>query len=460
MKYLGRIIFATLALLAFVYCDNSKDDIYTEAIANGLTITALADGGSRTAFDGDEMVTSWSEGDALKIHISGDEHSEINDFEIIDVERGTFSNGDVQLNSEQTYNFFATYNALSVNANSAVVAIGDDEQLQNGNTTAHIAALDPLYGYCSSKPDAVSINMYHTAVVLKLNITNATGKNIEISSVRVKASTGVAIAGKYNLLYDVAEQAGELTLNSEGVDAITLSLNGFSANIGESATAWIATAPFAIAQGGSLLFTVVDSEGNEYDIIKSFDQGKNFQAGKVFATNLEISAVTPASQSVVFDFTDSSTFPSGTPTSGTNVTNNKLICSSGQYKTEIYATNGCYNGGKLSFNTMKKKSDNSEYATITLPQILGYYVSGIYFLNSKSSNSMKAELYKTDNPDTMLEDAKISISTSEFDSADLSTAGVNDDSPMFIKLLSESATGFIYGLKKLEITYTRIGSGE
>ena len=58
----------------------------------------------------------------------------------------------------------------------------------------------------------------------------------------------------------------------------------------------------------------------------------------------------------------------------------------------------------------------------------------------------------------MLVDANISLSTSELDSKDLSDAGVNDDKAMFVKLFSTYNSGFKYGLKKLEITYTRIGS--
>jgi hypothetical protein len=457
MNYLTRIISATFALLSFAIfssCNDSNDDFSEVAQTKGLTIRALANGDSRTIFDGNEKTTSWAENDNLKICITGGGLNVTKDFSITNPSTGEFYNKDVTLINNQKYNFYAIYGASEVNSNIATIQIGSEEQVQEGASTAHIAALDPLYGSCENvAPDAVSIPMSHTAVVFKLNIKNTTGRSLNISRVEVAAPEGVVLSG----FHTIDMKTGAITQSGLKTNQVELSLNGYSSVAsGEAVTAWFATAPFVITAGGSLLFTVADSQGNEYDIVKSFDQNKNFQAGNVYATTLAIAAVAPTSVPVVFDFTDSSTFPPEAPTNKDNAVEN-LTCKYGHYTTDIYATNKCYNGGKLSFLDMMKTNDNSQYATITLPKISGYYISGIFFYNSKNLNSMKAELYKIDAPNTMLDDAIISSSTSEFDSKDLSAAGVNDDKAMFVKLFSTSISGSKYGLNKLEITYTRIG---
>ena len=70
MNYLTRIISAAFALLSFVIfssCNDSNDDFSEVDQTKGLTIRALANGDSRTSFDGNEKITSWAENDNLKI---------------------------------------------------------------------------------------------------------------------------------------------------------------------------------------------------------------------------------------------------------------------------------------------------------------------------------------------------------------------------------------------------------
>ena len=151
-----------------------KQQEYNEqSTLKGLTIKATADASSRTTFDGNHT-TKWENGDELNILISGGDYinPQAKTFTITNAEQGIFTNDEVEITSDTEYQFHAIYPATDIDSEtqSASVEIGAASQTQNDTApAAHIAALDPLYGCATATPEAVSINMNHTAVALKLD---------------------------------------------------------------------------------------------------------------------------------------------------------------------------------------------------------------------------------------------------------------------------------------------------
>lgn len=382
---------AVLMAAALLLSCNKKIDSQSITTIKGLTITASQDGSSRTTFDGQK--SKWSDGDKMNVLISASDDSSIgpNEFEITDAENAQFSNDEVVTNAGELYKFYAVYPVCDISADKrATIQVGAAAQEQDGASAGHIAALDPLYGYTESTPEAVSIPMKHTAVVMKLDIKNLTDNaNLVIKQVKVKAPSGVMIAGQCSV--DIEQ--GVVTPTSEAANSIVLSIDGAqSVSSGSTFTAWVAAAPFTIARGGSLLFTIVDAENNEYDVIKSFPGGRDFISGKILSATLEISESISlgALKQVTLDFTKSENLQ---PLSDSKNPKESLTYQSGPYLSYIYATAKCYYNSKLVLSAM----ETNDYATISLPQLSGYKISEITFINGKDSSiSATVELYTGD----------------------------------------------------------------
>ena len=83
-------------------------------------------------------------------------------------------------------------------------------------------------------------------------------------------------------------------------------------------TLWVATAPFELAQGESLQFTITTNDGT-YTHTQTMANKVTFGAGKIKsmtqAIELSSNSVQPASKSFVYDFTNSENYPTeGFPT--------------------------------------------------------------------------------------------------------------------------------------------------
>lgn len=453
MNYLTRIISATFALLSFAIfssCNDSNDDFSEVAQTKGLTIRALANGDSRTIFDGNEKTTSWAENDKLKICITGGGLDVTKDFTITNPSTGEFYNRDVTLNENQEYDFYAIYGASEVNSNIATIQIGSEAQVQEGASTAHIAALDPLYGRCENvAPDAVSIPMSHTAVVFKLNIKNTTGSSLNISRVEVAAPDDVVLSG----VHTIDMKTGAITQSGLSSNQIELSLNGYSSVAsGEAVTAWIATAPFAIGQEDQLVFSIYaapadnDNVGYRYDIVKSFSGGKQFQAGKIMETTMSLAENAYSSTIAKFDFKDSEAHNS--------IGGNPLTCGTEQFKLEISSPEGCSydeSNGYLKFN----KFDSSTYASIKLPKIAGYKITQIVLYNAQASSGSKVWLSYMDNETLKEYNVKKLLDMAgerEFTTENLKDI-IKKDSQYYLKFTANNKDIYI---NSLEITYTRI----
>ncbi|MBQ8778179.1 MAG: fimbrillin family protein [Alistipes sp.] len=438
-----------------------KQQEYNEqSTLKGLTIKATADASSRTTFDGES--SKWSIDDKLNIYISGGGISapQTKIFTITNAEQGIFTNDEVEITSDTEYKFHAIYPATNIDSEtqSASVEIGAASQTQNDTApAAHIAALDPLYGCATATPEAVSINMNHTAVALKLDLQNDTGNNITIKKLLVTAPTGVAIAGTHT----VNTETGTITPSNENgatSRTIELTLNPAVtiANEGKH-TVWIATAPFTIEQGGSLLFTAIDTSGNEYDVIRSFVNGHQFKSGSISSTTLNITeqATSKQNKDVTLNFITTGNFDN--QATDMNNTVNKLIYQDGVYISFINTTKGCYtNNNGLALNSMK----NGGEATITIPQLSGYKIRGVIFNNLKDNYVTKAELYNSNDKNNACQiqnkgnqgdfSPNLTGMQVRFDNI----VGIQNDSQYFFKIYGGASGNYI--ICSIVITYQRI----
>ena len=299
--------------------------------------------------------------------------------------------------------------------------------------------------------------MKHTAALFKLNIQNVTENEITVKSVKMTAPTGVAIAGTHTVNLETGAITPSAT-NGETSRTIVLTLNS-PATIAQNGnfTAWIAAAPFVIAKGGSLLFTVTDSENNQYDIIKSFADGHTFASGKIASTTLEINAenkVTTGQEKVVtLDFTVKGNY--------TKISDTSLLYKSGVYMSHIEATRGCSHNNEfgLVLNSIKKSGHD---ATITLPQISGYIIKDIILHNSKKGDANTiAELYNIhkqnrckfrENGDNTDYIAIIQQETIKL--GKIGEYGIENDSQYYLKITFGSNTSL--GISSMVITYQRM----
>ncbi len=455
MKRFSYSVCAAFMAAALLLSCNKKIDSPSVTAIKGLTITALHDASSRTTFDGEK--SKWSDGDKMNVLISASDDSTIgpNEFEITDAENAQFSNDEVVTNAGELYKFYAVYPVCDIDADKcATIKVGAAAQEQVGTSANHVAALDPLYGYKESIPEVVSIPMKHTAVVMKLDIKNLTGNaNLVVKKVKVKAPTGTAIAGSCNLNIE----SGAISPSNESSNAIELSIVE-SPEIAENGifTAWVAAAPFTIARGGSLLFTVVDGDDNEYDVIKSFPDGRNFESGKILSATLEIKEEAAATTIVSFNFTDENIYPENVPTTTNNAVTN-ITCKSMNYITDIYAANGCYYtaaNNQLKINDINTKVDETKYATMSLPQIAGYKISGIKLKNATGSSNASVWLcYKNGDKMQTCVEKLLQSQNVEFTANNIADY-IKEDSQFYLKF--ETTSKMKITLNSLEITYARL----
>ena len=461
-----RIIVVSIIIALNISCEKQQE-FSEQPKHKGLTIKATADASSRTTFDGES--SKWSIDDELNIYISGGGISapQTKIFTLTNAEQGIFTNDEVNITSGTEYQFHAIYPSsyvIDAPTKSATIDIGATSQTQTGTSPNHIAPLDPLYGNCTSTPEEVSITMKHTAVAFKLNIGNQTGNPLSIKKVIITAPTGVAIAGEHSINLET----GSITPSS-AADAtsniIELSINE-PATIANNAsfTAWIASAPFSIAEGGSLLFTVIDSNDNEYDVIKSFVEGHTFSSGKVASTTLTINdaakVISKQNKEVTLDFTNAGNFrPSTTPSTPTT----NLVYKSGIDISHIYATNGCYyNNNEGLLGLLLNEIKNNHFCTITLPQLTGHKITKIVFNNVKNDKiNATIELYNrydvrckfVDIVDYINKDRGYFQNITQKQVTINNIVGITDDAQYYIKFTQSNNP---HHIKSWVITYQRI----
>ena len=325
-RYLSLLLLTTL-----LACNNDHEATLT----NGVTIKATQQ--TRTSFDGTQ--SAWSADDKLQVAIGATgttltTHEFVND----DPSAGLFTNSALTLDNTLTYDLYALHTAQNTvpDNGSAEVLIGAAAQQQTGDSAAHIAALDPLYGSATGvQANNIAIGMNHTAVALRIEVENTTEEDIAgIKSVQISAPEGVQLYGTGTI--DFASK--KVAMGSDGANSITINIqNSGTLDAGSAFTVWAATAPFEMAANSVMRFTGTTSDDKILEYKKSFSAATSFESGMIMSTTITPEP-RPEQILIKWGYLDGYTAPVGMPSCETDIaaenTVNKIGATSGSYPTE------------------------------------------------------------------------------------------------------------------------------
>ena len=373
-------------------------------------------GATRTAFEYDaesgKYATSWSEGDRMSVLIGTDAYL----FDLADAESGEFVCNEVAdvASAVDVYGVYPATDYLSVEDCTATIEIGAEEQTQQGEQPAHIAALDPLYGgQESASVDAIRLQMHHTAAVMQFAVKNSTGADVVVESVKVYAPK--TIAGKHRI--DL--KTGEITALGDVSDCVELLVEDGEVANGAQLKAWIAMSPWEIAEGEKLLFIVTTSAGSKYKYVKEFGSAVEFPAGKVMKMTAPIE-LKPEALNFKVDLTNAESYPDNFPTAKTSYAE-MVEWALGGYPFGIYCTEPIACGTskrmlRFYFNGKNgsTKPTASDYALIYLPYYEGYELNEVEVTVDNDTMVCKIAVANPDNLE-VAHSASNSMSDTSFD---------------------------------------------
>ena len=450
-----------IGIIALTSC--SKEDIYP-TIKIRTTQTS-----SRSTFENNE--TSWCEGDYLSVLFSANDVNQgPHRFDLADPANGTFECNNANLDPSLSYNIYALHQAgVTINGSQATIKIGAPIQTQDAASSAHVAQFDPLYGFATnSQIDKISIPLEHLASVLKFNVSNGLDTPIEIQSVNISTSSGTKLCGTYSLDLKTGTQ-DEQTIN----DNITLNIdNAPTLQADETITLWVATAPFELAQGESLQFTITTNDGT-YTHAQTMASKVTFGAGKIKsmtqAIELSSNSVQPASKSFVYDFTNSENYPTeGFPTKvgldssnwdKNNVGKELTYSFNGKnltIKSDVEYYHYKNSTGTINYLAFVYKNEN-EQSLIYLPKYNGYKISNVVVENPGEYKNVQFALYKQENSEWSIASNKSYPSSSKLTFTPNSST-TEDQFALGLQATSNSASGITQKVYQITINYKLVNN--
>lgn len=243
---------------------------------------------TRVSFDG--VKSSWEDGDCLNVVVDGLEGVHLFGYDAATESKFVCDNLVMPAEQCDVYAYYGVESAdINLADKTAVATLGAAEQTQNIQTPmAHIAEYDVLYGKAESADSHnIQIAMNHTIAAVKINLYSSLQDVVTIKSITVTAPEGVALAGNYVInpstdeitLADNAEVANSINLTFE--EPILLGADGY--------VAWLATAPFALAEGESLVIDIATADDEIYRCIKQMPtEGASFNAGRIMTTDITL----------------------------------------------------------------------------------------------------------------------------------------------------------------------------
>ena len=442
-------LFTIIAIAAiFVAC--KKDS--SVHLQRGLTIEATQVS-TRTSFNGNK--TSWVTGDEMKVMVGKDDTAPnaTYNFTCENGDTGRFSNGDIVLNPEVAYDFYAVHPASAAtepNSIVAKIAIGAETQTQNGTDPNHIAALDPLTGYAKGLyPDKVSIPMSHNAAVLVVSIANNLGQELAgIKSLTITADNGIALCGKYDI--DIVN--GTLSNVTDTSSSVTVEVtnSGKISSNGEFKV-YAAIAPCILPNNATLKFTVTDTNDTSYELTKAFPDGRTIVASDLLSTTVRLAEVEAITYNADFTIAQGGIPTILTKTENTYIYNGKKI---GFYNTNGYRYDTT--NKHILFQSVGKSTDLS--AKIYTPQIGGYELSSLTILGEEPVNQKVLNFSLVNNTTLVsMKDALGGTSDSKYISSSSVKADLYTPSNVtYIKIFSDNNNqGRNYKCKGLSLKYVK-----
>lgn len=413
MKKLVYILLSFTAI--FVGCTNVEDVTAIEE-NNTVTIHAYHNSTSRVTFNG--QISKWENNDVLKVIVDG--LNAIYPFNY--TSENTFVCNSLTLPADQNNLYaFSGVNPQNINISTktASVELGAATQVQdNQKPTAHIAGYDILYGVANNVgKDNISIVMNHTIAVLKINITNALQDTQTIKSVKV-TTPDVTLSGRYNITPAANDKISAVSGNSS--NSVTLTFDEVAlSNTGAPFTAWIAVAPFKLANGDEMAIDITTSDGKVYRCVKTFDgEGKEFAAGSVMSTSIVLggnATLVPANQAEsITILVDKTTLPSIFPNDvDDNVTSGKYTIGGCDF--EIASPTPFHKGtlgiefASVMVNNAYKSVTDDDPAKITLPIIQGYILSSVTMASTEANSKRQYKFSIVDSNDNTVAGGGVAV---------------------------------------------------
>ena len=451
-----------IGIIALTSC--SKEDIYP-TIKIRTTQTS-----SRSTFENN--VTSWCEGDYLSVLFSANDVNQgPHRFDLADPANGTFECNNANLDPSLSYNIYALHQAdATINGSQATIKIGAPIQTQDAASSAHVAQFDPLYGFATNSPiDNISIPLKHLASVLKFNVSNGLDTPIEIQSVNISTSSGAKLCGTYSLNLKTGTQ-DEQTTN----DNITLNIdNAPTLQADETMTLWVATAPFELAQGESLQFTITTNDGT-YTHTQTMASKVTFGAGKIKsmtqAIALSTSNLLSKNKSVAYDFTNAENYPTegfptkvGTNSSNWDKTNNgtELTYNFGGQNLTIKSDVEYYHyknsAGTTNYLAFLYKNKN-EQSLIYLPKYNGYKIINVVVEVPNENKNVKFCLCKYTNSEWSIASNESYPSKTELTFTPDNPTSVDDEFALRLWATQNNNTGSAQKIYKITINYELVNN--
>lgn len=324
------------AALCLTNCSQNDDFVTTEQTPS--TPFELFAPITKTTNDG--LNTLWTNGDDLTVfHAESGttDYVENDAFTLADASTGRFTGNLVGELTAESYDWYVTYpyyksftNPGAGHANNIGCTATTGKQTQDGNnSSAHISGKYlPLIGVAKgvAAGETPAITLRNAASFAKFTITNKLSEPITITSVAMTAE-GYKLVGEFYI--KIAEEPVRYVPTSSGaLDTALLEVtNGEAIAAGESATFYMAVAPFALTESSTVSFKVVATNSAEREFVctKSVTPaaGWGFTAGqyKDIKFGFEVQAATIAATTAKATDTTSSTGTTATLNGSYAITN-------------------------------------------------------------------------------------------------------------------------------------------
>ncbi|MDD6472694.1 MAG: hypothetical protein PUF62_06635, partial [Bacteroidales bacterium] len=270
MKKIFTSVAAFATLVGFVSCQ--KNELAPSHNTEGSTFTLSADiEQTRTTINGLEV--NWEKGDILYLVTTdgtwGKPYKDDNPGATIaeyTYSAGTFASESTIADGKYTFNaLYGSASQKSYHRGASTSYSLQSTQAQDClNPTAHLKNNDALVGsFTASVPMAnpASVSMSHIFAIMRVDIKNATGADVELKSFEMSAA-GATLAGVFTVNFanspiDITEKSGQSS------SSIKVNLTNGTVASGASLPVYFVMAPLA-NYSGDVTFTVTDVNDVKY----------------------------------------------------------------------------------------------------------------------------------------------------------------------------------------------------
>lgn len=134
--------------------------------------------------------------------------------------------------------------------------------------------------------------MNHTIVAVKINILNLLQESKTIKSVTFSVPENIQLSGSHKV--NISTDVIDVVSSDDGNSIKLLFEEPLLLEMNDVATAWIATAPFALVEGDELIIDITTMDEEVYRCTKLISSdGITFNVGSIMSTDITIGGNAP-----------------------------------------------------------------------------------------------------------------------------------------------------------------------